>query len=122
MRLLFLFLLTVTTIISQAQQINGLAKDENGAPLNGATISLTRAKDSSIVKLAVTKPDGAYNFSGIKEGNYKIRASYVGYKPVFSPSFSFSSADVTVVELKLSKLPGNLGNVSVTAKKPMVEV
>ena len=122
MRLLLTLLLTATTVFSQAQQINGLAKDETGAPLNGATVSLVRAKDSSVIKLAVTKSDGAYIFSGIKEGNYKVLATYVGYKPAFSPAFSFSSADLTMTELKLSKLPANLSNVSVTAKKPMVEV
>jgi iron complex outermembrane receptor protein len=122
MRLLLLLLLTATTVFSQAQQINGLAKDENGTPLNGATISLVRAKDSSVIKFAITKSDGSYNFSGIKEGNYKLLATYVGYKSAFSPTFSFSSHDVTAAELKLSKLPANLGNVSVTAKKPMVEI
>jgi iron complex outermembrane receptor protein len=122
MRLLLLLLLTAITVFSQAQQINGLAKDESGAPLNGATVNLMRAKDSSVIKLAVTKSGGIYNFSGIKEGNYKVLVTYVGYKPAFSPTFSFNSSDVTVSELKLSKIPGNLSNVNVTAKKPMVEV
>jgi hypothetical protein len=122
MRLLLLLLLTTTTVFSQAQQITGLAKDDNGAPLNGATVSLLRAKDSAVIKLAVTKSDGAYNFSGIKEGNYKLLVSYVGYKPVFSPTFPYSSSDVSLADLKLSKLPANLNNVSVTAKRPMVEV
>jgi iron complex outermembrane receptor protein len=122
MKLLLLVLLTATTIFSQAQQINGLAKDENGAPLTGATVSLVKATDSTTVKLAVVKANGAYSFSGIKEGNYRVLASYVGYKPAFSPKFSFSSSDVTVPELKLSKIPGNLNNVTVIARKPMVEV
>ena len=122
MRLLLLLLLTATTVFSQAQQINGLAKDESGAPLNGATVSLIKATDSSTIKLAVTKANGSYSFSGIKEGNYKVLVTYVGYKPAFSPSFSFSSSDVTVPELKLSKISGNLSNVTVTAQKPMVEV
>jgi len=122
MRSILLLLLTTTTVFTQAQQINGLAKDENGAPLAGATISLMRTTDSSIIKLAVTKADGAYSFSGIKEGNYKTKASYIGYKPFFSPSFSFNSSDVTVPELKLSKISGTLENVTVTSQKPMVEV
>ena len=122
MRSILLVLLTATTVFTQAQQINGVAKDENGAPLAGATISLMRTTDSSIVKLAVTKADGAYSFSGIKEGNYKTKASYIGYKPLFSPVFSFSSSDVTVPELKLSKISGTLENVTVTSQKPMVEV
>ena len=122
MRTIFLFLLTATTVFTQAQQINGLAKDENGAPLGGATVSLMRTIDSSIIKLAVTRPDGVYSFSDIKEGNYKMLGSHVGYKPAFSPSFSFNSSDVTVPELKLSKISGTLSNVTVTAQKPMVEV
>src|SRR6266404_1766544 len=122
MRLLLLLLLIATSVFSQAQQINGLTKDESGAPLSGATASLIKANDSSTIKLAITKENGAYIFSGIKEGNYKVRITYTGYKPSFSPGFSFSSSDVTIPELKLSKIAGNLSNVTVTAQKPMVEV
>ena len=114
--------MAATAAFSQAQQINGLAKDENGTPLNGATISLLRAKDSSVVKLAVTKHDGAYNFYGIKEGNYRILSTYVGYKPFLSQSFSLALSDVSVPELKLSKIPANMSNVTVTVRKPLVEV
>src|SRR6266404_2437021 len=122
MKFLLSLILTATTVFSQAQQISGLAKDESGSPLNGATVSLLRAKDSAVIKLAITKSGGAYNFSGTKEGNYRVLVTYIGYKPAFSSTFSFSSPDVTLAELKLSKLPASLGNVSVTAKKPMVEV
>ena len=122
MRHLLLLLLTATALFSRAQQINGLAKDESGDPLNGATVSLTKATDSSTIKLAVTKANGSFSFSGIKEGNYKVMVSHVGHKPAFSPNFSFGSSDMTLPELKLSKIGGSLGNVTVTAQKPMVEV
>src|SRR5437868_14894450 len=104
MRLLLLLLVSATTIFSQAQQITGRAKDENGMPLNGATVSLLRTKDSAVVKLAITKSDGAYNFSDIKEGSYKVLVSYVGYRPSLSPIFSFNSSNVEVAESKLFKL------------------
>src|SRR5687768_16512294 len=122
MRHLLLLLLTATALDSEAQQINGLAKDESGTPLTSATVSLIKVKDSSTIKLAVSKATGAYSFSGIKEGNYKVMVTNVGYKAAFSPGFSFSSSDVTVPEIKLSKMQGALGNVTVTAKKPIVEV
>ncbi|MEO6328080.1 MAG: outer membrane beta-barrel family protein [Ginsengibacter sp.] len=122
MRLQLLLLLTASSIFSQAQQINGLTKGEGGSPLTGATVSLIKARDSSTVKLAVTKQNGSYDFLNIKEGNYKVMVSYVGYKPASSPSFSFGSSDVTVPELKLFKIAGSLSNVNVAAKKPMVEV
>lgn len=122
MRPLLILLFTATTIFSRAQQINGVARDESGSPLNGATVSLLKAKDSAIIKLAVTSSDGAYHFSGIKEGNYKVMASHIGYKPAFSPMFTFNSSEVTVTELKLSRIAGNMANVNVAAKKPMIEV
>src|SRR5260221_332796 len=122
MRILFLLLLIATTALAQAQQINGLAKDENGTPISGATVSLVKATDSSTIKLAVTKTNGGFSFSGIKEGNYKVIASHVGYKPVFSSTFALGGSDVTVPEFKLSKISGTMSNVTVTATKPIVEV
>lgn len=122
MRILLLLLLTATTLFSQAQQIKGVVKDETGTPLNGTTVSLIKATDSSTIKLAVSKANGSYNFSGIKEGNYKVMVTYVGYKPAFSSGFSLSSSDILIPELKMSKIHGNLSNVNVTGKKPMVEV
>src|SRR5258705_12494593 len=122
MRTIFLLLLTATTFLVQGQKINGIAKDESGSPLSGSTISLHRATDSAIVKLAVSKENGAYTFFGIREGNYKVSVSNVGYKTIFSAAFTVSASDVMVPELKLTRIASGLSNVTVTAKKPMVEV
>ena len=122
MRLLFLLLLTATSTLLNAQLVSGVAKDETGSPINGTTISLHRASDSAVVKLAVSKENGAYSFSGIKEGNYRVSASHIGYKTSFSEIFTFSGSDVNAPELKLSKQTESLGNVTVVASKPIVEV
>ena len=120
MRPILLILLTAFSFFAQAQQINGFAKDENGTPLNGATVSLIR--DSSTIKLSVTKSDGSYDFSGVRQGSYKVMITHIGYKPVFSTKFSLTTTDVTVPELRMSKMSGTLSNVNVAAKRPMVEV
>ena len=122
MRIIFLLLLTTSTFFVQAQKITGIAKDESGSPLNGTTISLHRAVDSAVIKLAVSKENGAYTFSGISEGNYKVSASNVGYKTVFSEAFTVATSEVAVPDLRLSKLATALSNVTVTSTKPMVEV
>ena len=62
--------MTATTFFAQAQKVSGVAKDENGSPLTGTTVSLHKASDSAIVKLAVSKENGGYTFSDIKEGSY----------------------------------------------------
>jgi hypothetical protein len=122
MRLLFSLLLTITANVIQAQQIIGVAKDETGSPLTGTTVSLHRASDSAVVKLAVSKENGTYRFSEIKEGDYRVSASHIGYKTSFSGVFTLSGTDVIAPELKLSKQLGSLGNVTVVAAKPIVEV
>ncbi len=122
MRTLFLILLTAASVFSNAQQINGITKDETGTPLGGATVSLVRTTDTSIIKLAVTSKDGSYSFNGIKEGNYKITASFIGYKPVSSPGFNLNGSSITIAELKLPKISGELSNVTVKSSRPMVEV
>jgi iron complex outermembrane recepter protein len=122
MRLLLLLLMASSIYSLQAQKINGIAKDETGNPMNGTTISLLKATDSSIVKLGVTRSDGAYSFAGIKPGNYKVVASYVGYKSIYSPSFPVASVDVLVPELTLVKGAGKLNTVNVVTQKPLVEV
>jgi len=120
MRPLLLMLLTASSFFAQGQQINGFAKDDHGTPINGATVSLV--KDSSTIKLSVTKADGSYDFSSVRQGTYKVVVTHIGFQPAISTKFSLSSNDVTLPDLKLSRISENLSNVNVTAKKPMVEV
>ena len=122
MRTIFILLLTAIMSYANGQQVSGLAKDESGSPLSGATISLVRIKDTSVIKFAVTKQNGTYNFSEIKDGNYKVLGSFVGYKPTASTTFAVGTSDVIVPELKFAKISGDMNNVTVTARKPMVEV
>jgi hypothetical protein len=116
-----MLLLAVTAAAAQAQQIKGTAKDAQGAPLNGATITLFKAKDTAIVKLAVAR-DGAYSFSDVKEGEYRVGATHVGYGSKLSAPFTVAAAEVTAPELLLTKASADLSGITVTAKKPMVEV
>lgn len=104
-----------------AQQISGIVKDADGKVLSGATITLL--KDSAkVVKLSVSKANGSYNFTAINPGNYKVSASFIGYKNLVTAPFSLSTFDVQLPDLVLSKGAGQLSTVAVTSQKPMVEV
>jgi iron complex outermembrane receptor protein len=124
MRKIGLLTLTLSFFIlrSQAQKITGLVKDQQGKALANSTVSLLSAKDSAVVKLAASNPDGLYSFTDIKAGNYIISISHVGYAPVFSSSFENTMQETKVPALQLSKLTGEMKAVTVTSKKPMVEV
>ena len=113
-------LLMTTTMM--AQQVTGVLKDQQGKLLEKATVSLLHQKDSSIVKLVTSKDNGNFNFSSVENGNYIVSATYVGYAPVYSVSFEVNGNDVKVPDLILVKNTESLGAVTVTAKRPMVEV
>jgi hypothetical protein len=119
----YLSLLLTVLLVSlgaSAQTISGLVKEASGQPLSGATITLY--KDSAIAKLAVTKENGTYRFEAIAPGTYRVGTSFVGTTPTFSAPFTLATADVMVPDLVITKAGGNLQGVTVTARKPVVEV
>jgi iron complex outermembrane recepter protein len=122
MRMLFLLLLVVFVSVANAQSISGVAKDDGGTPMNGATVALVKAKDTSVVKLAVAGSNGAYAFDGISQGDYRIMISHVGYNTALSPQFTAGSGNVTAPAFVVTKAAADLKNVTVSVRKPMVEV
>ena len=91
----FFSLLAAITIgmSSQAQsasggKVSGSIKDGgNQKIIDAATVSLLKAKDSSLVKAAVTDAVGNFNFDNVKEGNYLVLATSIGHAKTYSNIF-----------------------------------
>ena len=124
MRKFGLFMIGCLAVTSGfAQQISGKIQDQDGKVLAGSTISLLKAKDSSVAKLSISNNDGRFSFDGIKAGRYLVSASHVGYKLGYSSAFEYSSSETTnLPALQLSKTASELRGVTVSSKKPIVEV
>src|SRR5215831_18932032 len=124
MKKLTLIMLTVLACVAtMAQTITGSIKDDQGKALSGATVALKKVKDSAVVKLGVTNGTGQYNFVGIGAGKYFVAVTFIGYMPKTSPAFDLSGAgEIKVPDLAISKSTGNLAQVVVQARKPMIEV
>jgi len=106
-----------------AQELTGTVNDQQGKPVSGSTVSLLKAKDSSVAKLAVTDNEGKYSFNSVNSGKYFINISHVGYSPSYSTGFEVSgTGQVTVPLMQLAKLANEMKGVTVTSKKPIVEV
>ncbi|RYY55721.1 MAG: TonB-dependent receptor [Chitinophagaceae bacterium] len=122
MRTLLLFCLFALPFFSPAQDslsVRGRVGDDTTA-LAGASVSLLKAMDSSLVKLALSAQDGTFEFSGLPAGEYRVSVSSVGYLPFLSEKFGLSSL-VQLPAITLQRGAGALGAVTVTAKRPMVE-
>lgn len=122
MRLFILSLLLLSASASFSQNISGRVNDQQNAPAASATISLLRAKDSSVVKLEVSKADGSYQFNDVQAGQYLVKATLTGHTPAFSNAINAESANVSVPDLVIKKSVSEMKGVTVTAVKPLVEI
>lgn len=104
-------------------KITGNVIDEEQKPLDYVTISLLRAKDSSLVKTSITDLNGMYSFENIAAGNYLASATMMGYKKSFSQPFELNDSQklVTIPKLRLSIESRSLKEVSIVAQKPFIE-
>ena len=124
-----LLLVAISYSVSFAQQaapatkVSGALLNEQGKPLDYATVSLLRASDSTVVKGALSNDAGVYVFTNIKAGNYIIKASVVGYQKAVSKTFTVpaNSSQVTAPALNLRTGSTELKAVTITATKPLIE-
>ncbi len=127
----FFNLLVVSTIgmCSQAQttptgKVSGSIKDGGQQKIiDAASVSLLKAKDSSLVKAAITDKEGNFIIENVKEGSYLVLATSVGHSKTYSNVFSISPEQLTVNVGVLQLIPQdkNLAGVTVVVKKPFIE-
>ncbi len=108
---------------SQKGKVSGTMLDENKKPAEFVTMMLVHAIDSSLVKGAVTDVDGKYEFDQIPEGQYRVAASMVGYKKMYTTPFTINQANLQVAlpVLQLVMDAKNLNEVVVIGQKPFIE-
>ena len=124
-----LTLLTVLTlsIVSHAQikngKISGTVIDGSTKTIESATITLLRAKDSSVAKMSVADKTGKFVFDGVEEGAYMVSITAIGHTKGFSETVDITAAksDVILKTIELVPVAKSLGGVTVAAKKPLIE-
>ena len=73
------------SLAQNAAQVSGKIVGDNNKPLPAATVGLLKAKDSSLVKTAVTNNGGLFKILSVKAGSYFISATSVGYSKYRNP-------------------------------------
>lgn len=98
--------------------ISGQVSSATGKPLALASVALLR--DSSFVAGAITGENGRFHISAVytKSVTYTLQLSLVGYEPL-SKSFVYPDTGF-MAHLVLAENKRMLGEVTVTAKKPLV--
>jgi hypothetical protein len=88
-------------------RVSGTLLDEHGKPMMFATTSLLNAKDSTIVKGAISNDAGVYVFEHVKDGQYLVKATTVGYDKATSGTFTISQASKSVAVPQITMQPPN---------------
>ena len=122
---LLLCILFYVVVFSQNKigKISGVITDELQKPLQSVSVSLLRAKDSSLVKIAVTNKEGKYEFENINEGKFLLSVSSIGFQKKFGQSLEITAGNSSfnAATISLSADAKSMQEVMVTAKKPFIE-
>lgn len=117
----------MTSSFSYGQTTNGKVEgtviDGSTKTIESATITLLRAKDSSVAKMGVANKSGKFIFENVSEGKYLVSVSAVGHQKGFSEVFELSAAHslVTLKTIELVPQEKSLSAVTIVAKKPLIE-
>lgn len=127
MRQLFtlLALFTFCSFSAQAQvgKVTGTVVDGSQKIVESSTISLLKAKDSSVYKYAVAGKAGAFAFEDVAYGRYLVSVTAVGHQKGFSPVFEIAATNgaVQLKPIELVPVAKSMSGVTVTARKPLIE-
>lgn len=106
-----------------AGKVKGTVIDGNTKTIESATITLLRAKDSSVVKMSVADKTGKFEFDMVPDGRYIVSINAVGHNKGFSEVFEIGANNALIVLKTIELVPQtkSLSGVTVTAKKPLIE-
>lgn len=104
-------------------RVSGTVIDGSTKTIESATITLLRAKDSSVAKMSVADKTGNFSFEGVAEGRYMVSISAVGHNKGFSDIFEITASNPAVALKTIELVPAakSIGGVTVTARKPLIE-
>jgi hypothetical protein len=117
----FFFLLCSFPVFAQNNlSLSGTLFDEaSNQPIIGGTVELLQAKDSTLVKGAISDIDGLFSFKDLSAGDYVLRVSYIGYTPLNrAVSLSSDASSVNLGKIPLSINEILLSEAVIEGKRP----
>lgn len=103
--------------------IKGSIMDASNNPLAAASISLLKAKDSSLIKTFITDKSGKFEFVNIQPEKYLILVTSAGYREAYSKSIEVSAENTSIhlEPISLMIKLKDLKEVTVVSRKPVIE-
>ncbi len=125
---------TILSCMFLAYSVNGLGQQtitvitgkvveqSTREPMEFVNVSLFRTNDSTTVDGVFTDKNGGYKFSGVKEGKYYLKISFLGFEPLKTASFSVKAGkSVDLGTSGISPSSQLLNEVEVSSEKSFME-
>lgn len=122
-QLVLLLLLGVSAAYAQTRSVikGNLKEDSSRKNIEGATITIVMANDSSFVKAVSTDREGNFSFVNINKGRYKILFPSQGYQKTYSPIITVEELNIDLGTMFLANEVKSLREILVVRKKPFIE-
>jgi outer membrane receptor protein involved in Fe transport len=108
------------TFAQKINKLSGKVVDEKGQALPFAIVRVLNSPDTTIVKSGSTNVDGEFIFDQLKDGNYRLAISMMGYKTKKTAAFALT-ADLKMTSIIIEGDAKQLKEVSVQGRKPYIE-
>jgi hypothetical protein len=108
-------------VVKSPAKVSGTILDDKSKPLPYATVALLKAKDSTVLKGAITNDAGLYSFDHLNQGKYLVRVTTLGFSKAYSTPFTVLQEDIHVPAIQLSAGSKTLSAVNVNSAKPLIE-
>ncbi len=104
---------------AQEYRLSGKIINEDEQPISYVTLLLMNLPDSTFVAGTATNNEGAFLMGNIPRGNYILKASMIGFNELYQ-NLDIKN-DINLGPIKLIENPEKLGQVTITAHKPIVQ-
>ncbi|MCW3093492.1 MAG: TonB-dependent receptor [Ferruginibacter sp.] len=90
------------------------------SPVERASISILKVKDSALVKIEISRKDGSFEVDHLREGNFIVSFSGVGYKTIYK-NVTITPTPINFGNIQLELSGTKLADVTVIGKRPLIE-
>ena len=101
----------------QAQQlrsVTGIVVDATNSALEGATVVALQSADSTLVSFGTTNSEGKFILRRLRQGDYLLQITFVGYATLSSP-FKIVDSDLELGEFILEESTTELDELTISA-------
>ena len=117
-----ILVLSVAQLSAQTYSLTGRLYDDRAEPLASGTVVLLNPVDSTMEFFGITNNQGGFEIRNIKEGNYLLQASYIGFRTFYNHLGFPRAGGPDVGDIVMQPLPVDLAGAEVVGEAVPLQI